>query len=113
RTLRIHGFYGHPWLGIQRLQRLEQHNNHVLVAALRRFRPDLIYIWNMGGLSKSLLFTLQESGVPAVFYLSDHWIARGLTSDVWLRWWNASDGSIQHRLLRKLWTRIGLRQRWH
>src|SRR5688572_3559315 len=26
RTLRIHGFYGHPWLNIARLQRLEAYN---------------------------------------------------------------------------------------
>lgn len=113
RRLRIHGLYGHRWVGIHRLQRLEQDNNQSLLAALCRFRPDLVYIWNMGGLSKSMLFTLQESGIPTVFYLSDHWIARGLTSDVWLRWWNTQDASLPQRLLRKLWTRMGLRQRWH
>src|SRR5262249_12086993 len=64
RTLRIHGLYGHSWLGIQRLQRLEQHNNQTFVAALKRFRPDLVYVWNMGGLSKSMLFTLEKSGLP-------------------------------------------------
>ena len=43
----------------------------------------------MGGLSKSMLLTLQQLGTPTVFYLSDHWIARSLAADIWLRWWNA------------------------
>lgn len=88
RSLRIHGFYGHPWLGIAQLRHLEKHNNQTLRRAISRFQPDLVYVWNMGGLSKSMVFTLQKLGLPTVFYLSDHWIARGFESDVWLQWWN-------------------------
>lgn len=88
RTLRIHGFYGHPWLGIAKLSALEAHNNRALIAAIQKYRPDVVYVWNMGGLSKSMVFTLQKSGIPCVFYLSDHWIARGFSSDVWLSFWN-------------------------
>jgi glycogen synthase len=113
RTLRIHGLYGHPWLGIRKLRRLEQHNNRTLVSALRRFRTELVYVWNMGGLSKSMLFRLQETGLPSVFYLSDHWIARGLAGDVWLRWWNRKDASLAQRWMRAWWTFSGARKRWH
>ena len=88
RTLRIHGFYGHPWLNIAQLQRLEACNNRTLLRAIAREKPDLVYVWNMGGLSKSMVLTLQRIGIPTVFYLSDHWIARGFASDVWLNWWN-------------------------
>jgi glycogen(starch) synthase len=101
RTLRIHGFYGHPWLNIARLQRLEAYNNKTLLDAIERHQPDLVYVWNMGGLSKSMVFTLQRLGIPVVFYLSDHWIARGFTSDVWLNWWNGQAG-IAKRALRKV-----------
>jgi glycosyltransferase involved in cell wall biosynthesis len=113
RSLSLHGLYGHPWLGIHRLQRLERHNNATLRNVLDQFRPDLVYIWNMGGLSKSLLLTLQENGVPTVFYVSDHWLTRGLESDVWLRWWNSTDGPLPRRWLRSFLTRSGLRRRWH
>src|SRR5688572_32391011 len=30
RALRIHGFYGHPWLNIAGLRHLERHNNQML-----------------------------------------------------------------------------------
>ena len=99
RKLRIHGFYGHPWLNIARLQKLERFNNRTLLHVIAREKPDLVYVWNMGGLSQSMVLTLQRIGVPSVFYLSDHWIARGFTSDVWLDWWNgpASPGKLACR----------------
>lgn len=108
RTLRIHGFYGHPWLGMARLQALERYNNRMLLEAVARHKPDLVYIWNMGGLSKSMVLTLQRLGIPCVFYLSDHWIARGFTSDVWLNWWNGSAGPLK-RMVRKAAMLAGLR----
>jgi len=92
RALTIHGFYGHPWRGIASLARVEINNNRLLREAIEIYRPDLVYVWNMGGLSKSMLTTLERSGVPTAFYLSDHWIARGLAADVWMSWWNGQGG---------------------
>jgi glycogen synthase len=112
RTLRIHGFYGHPWSNIARLQRLESYNNRTLLEAIARHKPDLVYVWNMGGLSKSMVFTLQRLGIPTVFYLSDHWIARGFSSDVWLNWWNGPANSAR-RAFRGLAALIGLRGALH
>lgn len=113
RSLRINGLYGHPWQGIQGLRRLEMHNNNTLRAAIQRHHPDLVYVWNMSGLSKSLLFTLQDSGLPVVFYISDHWMIRGLASDVWLGWWNQSKLRITQRLVRAWWNWTGARRRWN
>jgi glycosyltransferase involved in cell wall biosynthesis len=81
-----------------RLSALEGHNNRVLKDAIKNYQPDLVYVWNMGGLSKSMVFTLQQLGVPCVYYLSDHWIARGFTSDVWLNWWNGPANSLRKTL---------------
>ena len=100
RTLRIHGFFGHPWLGIRKLRELELHNNRVLRDAVDQFRPDLVHVWNLGGLSKSLCLTIQQLAVPAVFDVSDHWIARSLVADVWLDWWNRQRPALPARLLR-------------
>lgn len=113
RSLRVHGFYGHPWLGISQLRHLESHNNSILRQAVQQAQPNLVYVWNMGGLSKSMLLTLQKLNIPVVFYLSDHWISRGLTSDVWLRWWNRPDAPLHHRIARSLVQSIGLRKRLH
>lgn len=108
RTLLVHGFYGHPWRGIQSLAKLEIENNRILKDALARHKPDLVYVWNMGGISKSLLTTVERSGVPVAFYMSDHWIARGIAADVWMNWWNG-DGSAVKKAARSLLTALGAR----
>ncbi|MDX1952013.1 MAG: glycosyltransferase family 4 protein [Verrucomicrobiota bacterium] len=109
RSLRVHGFYGHPWRGIASLVLLERHNNQMVRAALNRVRPDIVYVWNMGGISKSILLTLQKMNIPTLYYLSDHWIARGLTTDVWLNWWNRPDSGDGAALLRKILNWVGVR----
>jgi glycogen(starch) synthase len=108
RRLRIHGFFGHPWLGVRRLYGLEMHNHAVLRAALADFAPDVVHVWNLGGLSKALMLTLQASGCPVVYDVSDHWIARSLRADVWLRWWNGDAGGAGAKLIRGLLRVTGL-----
>lgn len=92
RRLRLHGFFGHPWLPPHRLFLLERHNHRVLREALAAQKPDVVHVWNLGGLSKALMLTLQEWGGPVVYDVSDHWMARSLRADVWLRWWNGETG---------------------
>ncbi|MAE72340.1 MAG: hypothetical protein CME06_17960 [Gemmatimonadetes bacterium] len=45
-------------------------------AATREFRPELVFFWNMGNLTRSLIQTAQAPGVPwkTAFYLSDDWV---------------------------------------
>lgn len=108
RELEIHGFFGRPWLSIQRLYGLELRNHQRLIRALEEVRPDLVHVWNMGGISKSLLLRLESSGLPVVYDISDHWIARSLKADVWLSWWN-DPGTPMRRLGRRLLEWSGLR----
>lgn len=112
RQLKLNGFFGHPWLGIQDLQSLELHNNSTLLNTVAAFNPDMVHVWNLGGLSKSLALTLQRLGIPTVFDVSDHWIARSLAADVWLDWWNRPTGSLPSRVLRGVWQVTGTRNRW-
>ncbi len=112
RSLRVHGFYGHPWLGIRKLRGLEFHNNRCLREAVARHRPDVVHVWNLGGISKSLILTLQQLNVPTTFDVSDHWIARSLVGDVWLRWWNQQDPPLSAGALRSVWNALGCRRRW-
>jgi glycogen(starch) synthase len=111
RSLSIHGYYGHPWLSLNSLKLLELHNNLTLLNALSVFKPDVVHVWCMGGLSKSLCLTLQRTGIPTVYDVSDHWILRSLTGDVWLDWWNRSKGSYLSRIQRFFWTLFGVRRR--
>jgi len=112
RTLRVHGFFGHPWLGIRELANLEIHNNRCVREAVARIRPDVVHVWNLGGISKSICLTLQDLPVPTAYHLSDHWIARSLAADVWLDWWNRGNPSSLARLLRTVWNWSGRRRKW-
>lgn len=103
RKLQIHGMYGHAWLPIHRLWALEKHNHKVLADEIAAVQPDLIHVWNMGGISKSLLLRVEQAGVAVVYDVSDHWIARSLRADVWLSWWNRPRSGVSrfaHALLR-------------
>ena len=108
RKLRVHGFYGHPWLPIHDLYDLEKHNQQTLSATIAAVCPDVIHVWNMGGISKSLLHTLEALPTPLVYDISDHWIARSLIADVWLSWWN-EPGSLKRKLLRKFSESTGIK----
>lgn len=111
RTLKLHGFFGHPWLGIRKLEGLERHNNAELLAAIETFKPDVVHVWNLGGISKSLTLTLQRLNIPTVYDVSDHWIARSLVADVWLDWWNRAQTSKATQMVRSLLTKLGKRHR--
>lgn len=108
RDLRIHGFYDHPWLSIPRLFLLEAHNHRVLQREIDSFQPDVVHVWNMGGISKSLLHRLEASPIPVVYDISDHWVAR-LDADVWLSWWNRP-GSRIREISRRALALTGLRR---
>ncbi|TVP79806.1 MAG: glycosyltransferase family 1 protein [Puniceicoccaceae bacterium] len=76
----------------------ELYNAGVLSDRLLRFRPDVVYVWNMHGLSKSLLFQIQAKGVPLVFDLHSDWLLpESFNQDPWYRWW-LNNSSLRSRL---------------
>ncbi|MDB6079276.1 MAG: glycosyltransferase family 1 protein [Akkermansiaceae bacterium] len=108
RRLKVHGMYGHSWLPIQKLYSQEKYNHQVLQDEIDAFKPDLIHVWNMGGISKSLLHRLEAGSIPVVYDISDHWIARSLRADVWLGFWNEPEHAVGN-LAVKLFTASGIR----
>ena len=90
RRLLLNGAFGHPLVtGFRELQTIEEHNNGVLREAISEFQPDLVHVWSLRGLSKSLIFSLRNSRLPTVYDIADRWLADDLHQDPWLRWWNA------------------------
>ena len=80
----------------------ERFNAESLEYRLRRFKPDVVYVWNMRGLSKSLLFRLQDKGVRMVYDLHSDWLlSESFNRDPWYRWWfdNPSVSSKIYRML--------------
>jgi glycosyltransferase involved in cell wall biosynthesis len=70
--------------------RTEAHNQRTLGAALDAVRPDVVSIWNMGGMSMGLLATIERRGTPVVFHLCDDWLVYGPRLDAWSRLFGGS-----------------------
>lgn len=90
RTLLLNGAFGAQKVtAIQKLRAQEIHNNRMLLDALDAFHPDIVHVFSLRGISKSLMFTLRNSMVPAAYAVSDHWLRADVGEDPWLRYWNA------------------------
>lgn len=88
----------------------ESYNGQCLEARVRSFKPDVVLIWNMRGLSKSLLFRLQNRGIPLVFDLHADWIApEYFENDPWFRWW-FNNPSFKSAAYQKFLRWFGLRR---
>lgn len=66
----------------------EWHNNRALRNLIQSIVPDIIFIWNMQGLSMSLLITAKRSGIPLMFSLGDTWLIDAPKGDEWFNLWN-------------------------
>ena len=87
RVLTPVGFFGFPWARIPGLARIEHDNLALLREAIWDHRPDVIWVWNLGGLPKSLL-AVAAAAKPLVTDISDHWVFRGIPADPWRGWEN-------------------------
>jgi glycogen(starch) synthase len=91
------------------LAELELRNNGLLRETIAAFQPDLVHVFSMEGLSKSLLFTLRLSRVPTVYDVANHWVARGIREDPWLKWWNQTHAPFGENMARKTLEMAGKR----
>lgn len=113
RRLRLRGVYGHAEPdGLNELHALESHNHQVWREAVAAFKPELVYVWSLHGLSKSLIFSLQLSRLPVVFDVADYWLSHGLRQDAWLSWWNKTSLGFAQNLKRTSLEMSGIRSRW-
>jgi glycosyltransferase involved in cell wall biosynthesis len=69
---------------------LELHNKNVVRRAIATVRPDVVSVWGMGGMSLSLIDTLNRSRVPVVYVVCDEWPVYGPRVDAWIS--RAADG---------------------
>tara|TARA_B110000037_G_C17090272_1_gene493719 strand:- start:164 stop:1267 length:1104 start_codon:yes stop_codon:yes gene_type:complete len=77
-------------LGVSYAATYEQElaNLRALYQRLDRFRPDVVYVWNMHGVSKSLLLGLQDQGTPIVYDVHGNWLSPHVFDlDPWFTWW--------------------------
>ena len=83
------------------LKPLEIHNNDVLRETIDQFQPDVVHVFSLFGLSKSLIFTLYSSRRPVVYDVYDHWLSANVREDPWLHFWNAPSLSFLAQSKRK------------
>jgi glycogen synthase len=113
RRLRLSGDFGHPAVTQPLdLKDLEAHNNRIVVETSREFRPDVIYVWSLHALSKSILFTLERSGLPVAFDIADRWLADELAEDPWLSFWNREQLPFKDKAIRASLELSGQRDRF-
>lgn len=90
RRLWLNGIYDKPAVTSYReLSELELHNNAAMQETIAEYEPELIHVWSLYGLSKSLIFGLRNTQLPVVYHVADYWMAQDIQNDPWLRWWNA------------------------
>lgn len=100
RRLILNGVYDHPLVtSYNELKKIELANNAALRDTLATFAPDIVHVFSLTGLSKSMLFTLRQSRIPTVFDVADDWMTVDLKSDPWLRWWNHPASNMGRKAL--------------
>jgi glycosyltransferase involved in cell wall biosynthesis len=100
-----------PETSYRTIYRHERHNASCLQYRLERFKPDLVYVWNMTSLSKSLLFQMQELGIRVVYDLHADWLLpEKFNCDPWYHWWCTSQ-RLRTRLPRARMQITGQRRR--
>lgn len=70
-----------PW----RRPFMERRNLARLRHALGTARPDVVVVWNMFGMSLSLVAELADLRMPLVFVVADDWLVEGGEGDAWMR----------------------------
>jgi glycosyltransferase involved in cell wall biosynthesis len=81
----------------------ERSNARTLYERMDHFKPEVVYVWNQTGLSKSLLFSLQAQEIPMVYDLHSFWLGEcSFESDPWYYWWR------QNKSLRSSFYRVCL-----
>ena len=113
RRLHLNGDYGHPPVSrVMDLKGLEFHNHNVVNETIEEFRPELLYVWSLHGLSKALIFSLERHRLPLVYDVSDNWLADELRVDPWLSFWNREQLPFTDRALRASLELSTQREKW-
>jgi len=83
RRLRFHG--AHPQNLAGRIRHLlfeeyfDSENAKIVREEIKDFKPDLLYLNALTGLSHSPLWTAAQSGIPLIIHLHDYWLRDALS----------------------------------
>jgi glycogen synthase len=112
RRLRLNGAFDQPLVtAFGDLKELETFNNAVVRETIANFLPELIYVWSLAGLSKSIVFNLRQTNIPTVYDVADDWLSDGIREDSWLAWWNNPKVPLAASMMRKTLETTGQRDK--
>jgi glycosyltransferase involved in cell wall biosynthesis len=75
---------------VWRVFRKQVHNQTVLRRTVAQVRPDIIYIFNLTGLSTSLGLLAESTGRSVCYFISDRWLANW-DKDPWHQFWSTTN----------------------
>ena len=108
RWLCYHSSLPSPSNSFLRLVSTEIRDNSVLRWLIHQVKPELAYVWNVRGLSKSLLITLQRLRVPTVYMIQDFWLEESISSDHWLSLWSRQSAGRFKQRVKSLLVSLGV-----
>lgn len=112
RRLQLNGAFDQPLIdSFNEMKELEIHNNQVVRETIANFLPELIYVWSLKGISKSLIFNLRNTNIPTVYDVGDYWLSDEIREDPWLSWWNRPKTSVASGMMRKVMESTGQRDK--
>lgn len=93
--------------------------NHAIAREFaQEFAPDVVYVWNMGGVGITPVLAVQELGLPCVFRLDDYWLkelkdelvaessaVKRAYRSVMMGWQDVSALRFEHGLVVSQWVR--------
>lgn len=101
RMLRLNGAHtGKVVSEVDELEEIEQQNNNALGKVLDEFGPDVVHVFSLQGIGKSVLLQLQDADVPYALDVADPWLRTEFTTDPWLVYWNSDQVSFAKKMMR-------------
>lgn len=68
--------YYAPWRFFSQWPREEAENNRFVTKMIAELRPDVVFVWGMYALSRSIPAVVERmNSIPVSYYISDHWPA--------------------------------------
>ena len=99
RELLYHTVPPYPVKALRQRALIEYRDVRALRRVLAAEQPELIYVWNMGGMIRSLLAVAHDYPAPVVYELGDTWLARAVDVWEWAEFWQRP---AQHPIKRGL-----------
>lgn len=62
---------------------------------LRRYRPDLVCVWNGSQIPHAALRVVADSGVPVLYHVYEHWFGRLYAGDPFMRFLEPGGGGVE------------------